>query len=82
MEFKDRSPQYPGRVRLTPVSGQNNVYDMTLEDGAGTTTYPAGTPLNKQTFDQFREDLLDLMARSFLKNIQRRKNIERKRRNG
>ena len=75
MEFKDRSPQYPGRVRLTPVSGQNNVYDMTLEDGAGTTTYPAGTPLNKQTFDQFREDLLDLMARSFLKNIQRRKNI-------
>ena len=62
MDFKDRIPQQPGRVRLTPVSGQNNVYDMTLEDGAGTTTYPAGTPLNKQTFDQFRADLLDLMA--------------------
>ena len=43
MEFKDRNPQFPGRVRLTPVSGQTNVYDMTLEDGAGTTAYPDRT---------------------------------------
>ena len=36
-------PQYPGRVRLSPVSGQSNVYDMTMEDGAT----QAGTNLNK-----------------------------------
>ena len=41
----DRVPLYPGRVRLTPVSGQTDVYDMTLEDGATVT----GTPLNKAT---------------------------------
>ena len=28
----DRAPKYPGRVRLTPVSGQANVYDMTRAD--------------------------------------------------
>ena len=56
MEFKDRIPQYPGRVRLTPVSGQSNVYDMTLEDGAGTSAYPAGTPsvTPAPTFQGFR----------------------------
>lgn len=39
----DRVPQHPGRVRLTPVAGQTNVYDLELADGA---TVP-GTPLNK-----------------------------------
>lgn len=29
---KDRTPLYPGRVRLTPVSGQSNVYDMSRND--------------------------------------------------
>lgn len=41
--MKDRVPQHPGRVRLSPVIGQPNVYDMTLEDGAT----QAGTNLNK-----------------------------------
>lgn len=30
--MKDRLPTYPGRVRLTPVTGQENVFDMTMED--------------------------------------------------
>ena len=30
--MKDRISTYPGRVRLTPVSGQTNVYDLTRAD--------------------------------------------------
>lgn len=41
--MQDRVSQYPGRVKLTPVSGQENVYDMEWADGATV----AGTPLNK-----------------------------------
>lgn len=55
MDFKDRSPKYPGRVKLTPVSGQANIYDMTLQDEASI----AGTPLNTATFTAFKEDLID-----------------------
>ena len=55
MEFKDRVPRYPGRVKLTPVSGQANVYDMTLQDNASV----AGTPLNAATFDALKQDLID-----------------------
>ena len=44
----DRAPRYPGRVRLTPVSGQPNVYDMTRADQP---SY-AGTPINKKLLDQ------------------------------
>ena len=43
--MKDRTPQHPGRVRLTPVSGQTNVYDLTREDDP----IEEGTPLNKRT---------------------------------
>lgn len=41
--MQDRVSQYPGRVKLTPVPGQENVYDMEWADGATV----AGTPLNK-----------------------------------
>lgn len=41
--MKDRIPTYPGRVRLTPVSGQTNVYDLERVDEPT----EAGTPLNK-----------------------------------
>lgn len=41
--MKDRVPTYPGRVRMTPVTGQTNVYDMELADQPT----EAGTPLNK-----------------------------------
>ena len=29
--MQDRISLYPGRVKLTPVSGQDNVYDMTRQ---------------------------------------------------
>ena len=44
--MKDRTPLYPGRIRLVPVEGQQYLYDMTRADGP---TQP-GTPLNKATF--------------------------------
>ncbi len=40
----DRVPLYPGRVKLTPVSGQENVYDMVRADQPT----QEGTPLNKE----------------------------------
>ena len=43
--MKDRVPTYPGRVKLTPVEGQENTYDMTRADQPA----QAGTPLNKAT---------------------------------
>ena len=44
----DRVPTYPGRVKMTPVSGQTNVYDMTRADSP----VEVGTPINKALFDQ------------------------------
>ena len=44
--MKDRDPLYPGRVTLTPVSGQANTFDMVRADDPT----QAGTPLNKATF--------------------------------
>ena len=41
----DRVPLYPGRVTLTPVSGQTNTYDMARADQPT----QEGTPLNKGT---------------------------------
>lgn len=41
--MKDRVPTYPGRVRLTPVSGQTNVYTLERAD----VPTQEGTPLNK-----------------------------------
>lgn len=41
--MQDRTPQYPGRVTLTPVEGQANTYDMVRADQPT----QAGTPLNK-----------------------------------
>ena len=43
--MKDRVPLYPGRVKLTPVSGQENTYDMVRADEPT----QEGTPLNKAT---------------------------------
>lgn len=41
--MQDRVSQYPGRIKLVPVSGQENVYDMEWADGATV----EGTALNK-----------------------------------
>lgn len=55
MDMQDRISLYPGRVKLTPVSGQDNVYDMTRQDNPTT----EGTPLNKSTLltDEVAETL-------------------------
>jgi hypothetical protein len=41
--MKDRVPTYAGRVRLTPVTGQTNIYDLERADEPT----EAGTPLSK-----------------------------------
>lgn len=43
--MRDRVPRYPGRVKLTPVPGQANVYDMTRADSPT----QDGDPINKST---------------------------------
>ena len=44
--MKDRVPLYPGRVKLTPVSGQENTYDMVRADEPT----QEGDQLGKATF--------------------------------
>lgn len=44
--MKDRISTHPGRVKMTPVSGEADTYDMQLADSP----IEAGTPLNKATF--------------------------------
>ena len=44
----DRVPTYPGRIKLTAVSGQDGVYDLTRADSP----VEEGTPINKALFDQ------------------------------
>lgn len=44
----DRVSTYPGRVKLTAVSGQTDVYDMVRADEP----VQEGTPLNKELLDQ------------------------------
>ena len=43
--MQDRVPTYPGRVKLLPVQGQENTYDMERADQPT----QVGTPLNKDT---------------------------------
>lgn len=43
--MQDRVPLYPGRVKLVPVAGQENTYDMTRADQPT----QVGDPLNKAT---------------------------------
>ena len=45
--MKDRVPRYPGRVKLTPVAGQSNTFDMVRADEPT----QVGTPLNKKLLD-------------------------------
>lgn len=45
--FLDRVPTYPGRVVLTPVSGQANTFDMVRADAPRVD----GTPMDKATFE-------------------------------
>lgn len=49
MAFTDRVVEHPGRVTLTPVTGQTNVYDMTRNEGE---IYADGTLLNATNMNQ------------------------------
>ena len=70
--MQDRVPLYPGRVTLTPVSGQANTYDLTRADQPT----QEGTPLNKASLlkdataalfglgaDAVPDDVLHLLSR-------------------
>ena len=47
VNFKDRIPTHPGRIKLTPVEGQADLFDMVRADEPT----DLGTPLNKATFN-------------------------------
>lgn len=49
MAFVDRIVDFPGRVKLTPVSGETDVYDMTREEGL---VIEEGTLLNAANLNQ------------------------------
>lgn len=49
IEVIDRIPTHPGRVKMTPVEGQENTYDMVRADEP----IEAGTPINKALFDSY-----------------------------
>lgn len=70
--MQDRVPLYPGRVKLTPVSGQENTYDMVRADAPT----QEGNPLSKATFlkdataalyglgaDAVPDDVLNVLSR-------------------
>ena len=50
----DRVPKYAGRVKLTPVSGQENIFDMVRADAPTV----EGTPIDKATFDSITQSRL------------------------
>lgn len=73
--MQDRVPTYPGRVKLNPVSGQENTYDMVRADEPT----QDGTPLNKATLlkddtaalygkgtDAVPDDILSILSNAVL----------------
>ena len=54
VDFKDRVPKYAGRVKLTPVSGQEHTFDMVRADAPTV----AGTPIDKATFNSIIQSRL------------------------
>ena len=52
--FIDRVPTYPGRVKMTPVPGQANTYDMVRADSPT----KEGTPIDKAAFDSIIQSRL------------------------
>ena len=51
----DRVPTYPGRVKLTPVSGQENTYDLVRADAPVT----EGTRINAELLNRKVDQLLE-----------------------
>lgn len=58
IEVFDRVPTYPGRVKMTPVAGQENTYDMVRNDSPTET----GTPINRALFESIRKDITALQT--------------------
>lgn len=50
MQFTDKVATYPNRKKFTPVSGADNVYDVT-DDGP---VSQSGTPLNAATLNNLK----------------------------
>lgn len=48
IEVIDRVPTYPGRVKMTPVEGQADTYDMVRADAP----IEVGTPINRALFNK------------------------------
>lgn len=62
MEFKDRKATNPGRVILEDVQTKvRTTYDIILADNPT----EQGTPLNKQTMDALKEDVLNEVQAKF-----------------
>ncbi len=53
IDVKDRISTYPGRVKMTPVAGQDNTYDMVRADEP----IEPGTPINRALFQAFITDM-------------------------
>lgn len=64
--FLDRVPTYPGRVKMTPVPGQANTFDMVRADSPTVD----GTPIDKVTFDSIIQSRLT--GRYYAPNYSRR----------
>lgn len=56
LNLQDRVPTNPGRVTLTPVSGQANTYDMVLADSPT----QAGSKVNAAVFAALDAELVYL----------------------
>lgn len=52
IEVFDRIPTYPGRVKMTPVAGLANTYDMVRADEP----IEAGTPINRALFERINDE--------------------------
>ena len=55
IEVKNRIPAHPGRVKLTPVAGVANTYDMVRADEP----LEEGTPVNAALFQRFQNYLTE-----------------------
>lgn len=56
IEVFDRIPTYPGRVKLIPVPGQENTFDLVRADAP----IEVGTPINRALFESINSDLAAL----------------------
>lgn len=65
MNFEDRKPQYPGRVKLVKVAGSTDLYDLTPAEGSVTGSYREGTPLNAATLNAFQNEINNTINNKF-----------------